>query len=89
MRVELTPDQEDFVRQAIKDGRVGSTEDAVQEALQLWEKRERRRAEILVAVDEAEESISRGQGLVMNEESMRNLAEEVKRRGRVRLESDR
>jgi hypothetical protein len=31
----LTPDQEGFVRQAIKDGRVGSTEDAVQEALQL------------------------------------------------------
>jgi putative addiction module CopG family antidote len=89
MRVELTPDQEGFVRQAIKDGRVGSTEDAVQEALQLWEKRERRRAEILVAVDEAEESISRGQGLAMNEESMRNLAEEVKRRRRVRLESDR
>jgi putative addiction module CopG family antidote len=89
MRVELTPDQEAFIRQAIKDGRVGSTQDAVQEALQLWEKRERRRAEILAAVDEAEVSISSGQGMLMNEESMRNLAEEVKRRGRVRLESDR
>ena len=89
MRVELTPDQEAFVRQAIKDGRVGSTEDAVQEALQLWEKRERRRSEILAAVDEAEVSLGRGQGMVMTEESMRNLAEEVKNRGRSRLDSDR
>lgn len=89
MRVELTPDQEAFIRQAIKDGRVGSTEDAVQEALQLWEKRERRRGEILAAVDEAEASIARGQGIAINEESMRNLADEVKRRGRARLEVDR
>jgi putative addiction module CopG family antidote len=89
MRVELTPDQEAFVRQAIKDGRVGSTEAAVQEALQLWEKRERRRSEILAAVDEAEVSLSRGQGMVMTEESMRNLAEGIKNRGRGRLDTDR
>ena len=89
MRVELTPDQEAFVRQAIKDGRVASTEDAVLEALQLWEKRERRRSEILVAVDEAEASLSRGQGMVMAEGPMRNLADEVKRRGRARLGTDR
>jgi putative addiction module CopG family antidote len=89
MRVDLSPDQEAFIRQAIKDGRVSSTEDAVQEALQLWEKRERQRGEILTAVDEAEVSLSRGQSMVMTEESTRNLAEDVKRRGRVRLESDR
>ena len=89
MRVELTPDQEAFVRQAIKDGRVASTEDAVQEALQLWERRERRRGEILAAVDEAEVSLSRDQGMVLSEESTRKLAEDIKRRGRVRLDSDR
>jgi putative addiction module CopG family antidote len=89
MRVILSPDQEAFVRQAIKDGRVASTEDAVQEALQLWERRERRRGEILAAVDEAETSLSRDQGMVLTEESTRNLAEDVKRRGRVRLDSDR
>jgi putative addiction module CopG family antidote len=89
MRVELSPDQEAFIRQAIKDGRVGSTEEAIQEALQLWEKHERRRGEILAAVNEAEVSLARGEGIAMNEDSMRNLAEDVKRRGRVRLESDR
>ena len=89
MRVELSADQEAFIRQAIKDGRVSSTEEAVQEALQLWEKHERRRGEILAAVNEAETSLARGEGMAMNEESMRNLAEDVKRRGRIRLESDR
>jgi putative addiction module CopG family antidote len=88
MRVDLSPDQEAFIRQAIKDGRVASTEDAIQEALHLWERRERRRGEILAAVDEAEASISRGEGIVLTEESMRGLAEEVKRRGRVRLEAE-
>ncbi len=89
MRVDLSPDQEAFIRQAIKDGRVASTEDAIREALQLWEQRERRRSEILAAVDEAEVSLSRGQGMAMSEESIQNLAKEVKRRGRARLEVDR
>jgi len=85
MRVKLSPDQKVFIRQAIKDGRLTSTHDAVQESLQLWEKRERRRAEILAAVDEAEVSLSRGQGMVITETSIRNLIEEAIRRGRARL----
>ena len=89
MRVDLSPDQEAFIRQAIKDGRVASTEDAVQEALQLWERRERRRGEILAAVEVAEASITCGEGKALTEGSMRNLAEEVKRQGRVRLDADR
>jgi putative addiction module CopG family antidote len=88
MRVDLSPNQEAFIRQAIKDGRIGSTEDAVQEALQLWEKREQHRGEILAALDEAEASLDRGQGMAVNEKSIRDLAEEVKRRGCARLKSN-
>jgi putative addiction module CopG family antidote len=51
MEVRLTPDQEAFVRQAIESGRLHRAEDAVEEALRLWEERERTRAEILAAVD--------------------------------------
>lgn len=50
MEVEFTPDQKAFVRQAIESGRLQRQEDAVKEALGLWEERERRRLEILVAV---------------------------------------
>jgi putative addiction module CopG family antidote len=54
MNVELTADQRAFVQRAIESGRFSREEDAVQEALALWEERERRRLEILAMVDEAE-----------------------------------
>ena len=88
MEVHLTPDQEAFVRQAIESGRLLREEDAVKEALSLWEERERTRAEILSAVDEAEASLARGEGRVITQESMRELAEDVKRRGRARLAAE-
>jgi len=88
MEVQLTPDQKAFVRQAIESGRIQREEDAVREALSLWEERERTRTEILAAVDLAEASIARGEGRVITQESMRQLAEEVKQRGRSRLAAE-
>jgi Arc/MetJ-type ribon-helix-helix transcriptional regulator len=88
MKIELTPDQKAFVRQAIESGRLHREEDAVQEALGLWEERERTRAEILAAVDVAEASIARGEGRAITQESMREMAEEVKQRGRRRLSTE-
>jgi putative addiction module CopG family antidote len=88
MEVHLTPDQQAFVRQAVESGRLRRAEDAIQEALSLWEERERARAEILTAVDAAEASLARGDGRIITQESMRQLAEEVKQRGRKRLAND-
>ena len=88
MEVHLTPDQEAFVRQAIETGRFHRAEDAIQEALSLWEERERKRIEILAAVDAAEASLARGEGRVITQQSMRELAEEVKQRGRLRLDAE-
>jgi putative addiction module CopG family antidote len=85
MDVTLTPDQELFVRQAIASGRLQREEDAIREALSLWEERERRRAEILTTVDEAEASVARGEGRPVTQESTRELAEAVKQRGRARV----
>ena len=84
MEVQFTPDQIAFVRQAIGSGRLQREEDAVKEALLLWEERERTRLEILAAVDEAEASLARGEARPITQESMRDLAEDVKRRGRAR-----
>ena len=42
-------------------------------------------AEILIAVDEAEASLARGEGRPISQDSMRDLAEDVKRRGHLRL----
>lgn len=88
MQVRLTPDQEAFVRRAIEAGRFGRAEDAVQEALSLWEERERKRAEFIATLDDAKASIARGEGRVITQQSMRDLAAEVKQRGRAHLTAD-
>jgi|ERR1700678_1575343 Arc/MetJ-type ribon-helix-helix transcriptional regulator len=88
MEVQLTPDQKAFVRQAIASGRLLREEEAVNEALALWEQRERTRAEVLAAVDEAEAFLARGTGRIITQQSMRDLAADVKRRGRERLAAE-
>ena len=86
MEVQLTPDQKAFVRQAIQSGRLHREEEAVAEALSLWAERERRRLEILLAVDRSEASLTRGEGRrVTTPEEAKQLAEDVKRRGLARL----
>lgn len=89
MNVQLTPDRQAFVQRAIKSGRLSHEDEAVQEALALWEERERRRGEILAALDEAEASAAQGEGRPITEESMKVLAAEVKERGRRRLQTER
>ena len=86
MEVQLTDDQKAFVRQGIESGRYSRDEDALRDALSLWEERERRRAEILAAVDIAEASFARGNGrMITTRDEAEQLAEEIKRRGRSRL----
>ena len=89
MNVELTPDQRAFVQKAIESGRIGGEKEAVQQALALWEERERRRLEIIAMVEEAEASLARGEGREITEASMKTLAAEVKERGRRRLAAER
>jgi len=88
MEVHLTPDQEAFVRQAIESGRLRHEQDAVREALALWEERERSRVEFLATLDEAESFLARGDGRVITKDSMRELAEEIHQRGLARLAAE-
>jgi putative addiction module CopG family antidote len=88
MQVRLTPDQEAFVQQGIKAGRFRQAEDAIQEALSLWEERERKRVKFLAGLDDAKASLACGEGRVITQESVRDLAEDVKRRGRERLAAE-
>jgi len=59
----------------------------VQEAMALWEERERTRAEILASVDRADASLARGEGRAITGLSMRELADDIKAGGRTRLAS--
>jgi Arc/MetJ-type ribon-helix-helix transcriptional regulator len=85
MDVHLTPDQKAFARRAIESGRLHSEQDAVQEALALWVERERQRTEFLLTLDDARASLAHGEGRVITPQSMQQLAQEVKERGRARL----
>src|SRR5437870_13735753 len=71
MNVELTPDQRALVTRAIESGRFSREEEVVQEALALWEERERGRLELVAALDEAEASLARGEGRTINQDSPR------------------
>ena len=85
MEVHLTPDQKAFAQRAVETGRLRREEDAVEEALELWEERERRRLEFLASLDRARASLADGEGRQITSESMRQLAAEVRDRGRARL----
>jgi putative addiction module CopG family antidote len=81
MDVSLTPDQQAFVREAIAAGRLRSPEEAVREALALWESRERTRARLLAAVDDAEASLARGEGLMLTDADIPEFIERIHQRG--------
>lgn len=86
MEVPLTDDQKAFLRKGIESGRYRHEADALRDALSLWEERERRRAEILAAVDPAEASLARGEGrTIATREDAAQLASDIKRRGMARL----
>ncbi len=85
MEVQLTSDQKAFARRAIESGRLHTEEEAVREALALWEERERQKAEFLLTLDDARASIARGEGRPITQDSVRESAAEVKERGRARL----
>jgi Arc/MetJ-type ribon-helix-helix transcriptional regulator len=85
MEVQLTPDQLAFARRAVEAGRLKSEESAVEEALALWEERERRRVELQASIEDSRAALARGEGRTVTEQSVRELASEVKERGRSRL----
>jgi putative addiction module CopG family antidote len=89
MEVDLTPDQKAFVRQAIESGRLHGEEEAVREALSMWEERERKRAQFLATIEDAKASTGRGEGRAITQQSIHELAEEVKQRGMARLKTER
>ena len=85
MQIELTPAQVSFVELGIREGRFRDREEAVRQALELWEKRERARVELLTSLDRAEEALNSGEGEEYTAETLGILNDAVKVRGRSRL----
>jgi putative addiction module CopG family antidote len=82
MEVQLTPDQEAFIRKAVASGRYPSVEDAVRDAMVRWEEGERARLELLAALDEAEADLEAGRYTDYTDATLPRLANELKREAR-------
>ena len=88
MEIHPTPDQQAFISRAIDAGRIARPEEAAAQAMALWEEHERRRCEILSRVAVAEASLAGDEGIAITQASMRQLAQDVKQRGRARLKAE-
>jgi putative addiction module CopG family antidote len=85
MQIQLTPEQISFVDLGIQEGRFRDSEEAVRQALALWEKRERARVELLASLDLAEQSLDGGEGESYTAETLHQLVDSVNHRGQARL----
>jgi len=88
MELQLTPDQQAFVRKAVACGRYASAEDAVRDAMSRWEESERARLELLTALDEAETDLEAGRYSDYIDATLPKLADELKREAREMRERD-
>jgi putative addiction module CopG family antidote len=85
MQVDLTPAQASFIDLGIQEGRFRNSEEAIREALALWEKRERARIELLASLDSAEQALDAGEGEEYTIETLSSLVQSVQERGAARL----
>lgn len=83
MEVRLTPEQEAKIRAAVAEGRLKQPEQALREALALWEQYEQRRVELNVLLEEAEADLEAGRYTDHEEGSSEALADELIREARA------
>jgi putative addiction module CopG family antidote len=88
MQIELTPAQNSFVELGIQEGRFRDRDEAVRQALSLWERRERERLELLSSLDSAERELDAGGGEEYSPENLGALVESVRKRGKASLNGD-
>jgi len=87
VEVELTLDQQAFVRQVIASGRLTHESEIVQDAFSLWEERERRRIEILATLDAAESDLELVYITDHSDKTLPDLAASLKLEARARRAS--
>ncbi len=87
MTVEIPSEFEQFVQHAISSGGFKSESEVVVEALGLL--RQRKLYELRRDVDAAQMQLDRGEGIELEgEQALRDFFEDVKQRGRKRLEAN-
>jgi antitoxin ParD1/3/4 len=81
----LPADLEQFIRQELAKGKYQSEADIVAEAVRLLRERERRLEALRNELQPAVDALDRGEYTEYDEHSLRDMIEDVKAKGRIRL----
>jgi len=88
MTIEIPADLQQFVHNAIDTGGYKNEAEVVGQALRLLQERQRRIEELRREIQPALDQLDRGEGIeIKDEEELRLFFEDVKKRGRERLEA--
>lgn len=85
MEIELTPEQDSLVNLGIEQGRLQRREDAVRDAMVLWEDRERARIELLAELEAGDSEPEENDIVLGSDEAVAAFFEDIKKRGRAKL----
>lgn len=85
MEIELTPEQDSLVSLGIEQGRFRRREDAVRDAMALWEEQERARIDLLAKIEAGESSCNEGDPILDSDEAVAAFFDDIKQRGRAKL----
>jgi Arc/MetJ-type ribon-helix-helix transcriptional regulator len=84
MQIQLSPEQSSFIDLGIQEGRLRDPEEAMQQALTLWVKRERARLDLLVEIDAGDNSPREDDTVLDSEEEIAEFFAGVNQRGQSR-----
>ena len=88
MTVEIPSDFQQFVHTVIDAGSFKNESEVVGEALRLLQERQRRIEELRREIQPALDQLDRGEGIeIKDEKELRLFFEDIKKRGRERLEA--
>ena len=85
MQVELNPEQSSFIELGIREGRFRDPQEALEQALAPWVRREQARLELLTEIAVGDDSPREADTVLDSEEDIAEFLAGVERRGMGRL----
>jgi antitoxin ParD1/3/4 len=89
MEVHLTPEQQAFIEESVREGRFASSDDAVRQAVTLLKARELELAETRTFVGQGVDDLDAGRYEEYTDETLHEMFDDIKRRGLQRLAAER
>jgi putative addiction module CopG family antidote len=89
MTIEIPSEYQQFVREMIGSGTYHTEAEVVGEALQLLKDRQERLEHLRQDIQPALERLDRGEGIELDDQSLDQFFEDIKTRGRRRIEERR